>query len=480
MFRLKIFASIALILSLAYFTYFRNYSYPPGMFWDENYRLTSAFQYLNGVMFMEYHPPLGKLFIALGEFLFQPNKRLDTKYFLSTDYIKFVPAGFSFVGVRFFPVLVSTLSAALFFLILYQISRNLFLSLIFSSLYLFDNALIVHSRGANIDSVQVFFALAAILYFLVSLNSKISILRYLILGLLIGAIIAVKLDGFLFLTLLIVLLVYENIKRKLYFYESFFKSIAFLFGVVVVFCGSYYIHGLLGQKVIQDRYFNASPEYRYFIESGRTADPRNLPVIIRDNLFFSAQYGSGIPKYDPSFEIKYGNASLPITWPLGDKAINYRWEKVPTGIRYLYLQANPLIWLSGLVGVMLSIILTLSVLVFHLSIKNKRLFLLQGFFLSLYLIFMISLISLDRVLFLYTYFIPLLLSLILFFIIYLYLFEEAIKRKDKRLYVGTALFVLSVIGVYLYFSPLTYFQPLTLAEFQKRAWFTFWHLTPVL
>jgi dolichyl-phosphate-mannose--protein O-mannosyl transferase len=48
-------------------TYFHNYSYPPSLFWDENYHIASAEKYIQGVFFMEPHPPLGKLLIAAGE-----------------------------------------------------------------------------------------------------------------------------------------------------------------------------------------------------------------------------------------------------------------------------------------------------------------------------------------------------------------------------------------------------------------------------
>src|SRR5437879_5125374 len=154
-----------LVLFISYCTYFRNYWYPPNIFWDETYHIASAYKYLHQVMFMEPHPPLGKLLIALGEYLFHPNMHINITSFLTTDAIGTAPAGFSFVGVRFFPALLATLSADLFFFILYTLSKNLFLSFLFSSLYLFDNALIVHSRGAMLEGIQIFFVLAALLYF---------------------------------------------------------------------------------------------------------------------------------------------------------------------------------------------------------------------------------------------------------------------------------------------------------------------------
>ena len=96
------------------FHLFQNYDYPPSVFWDENYHIASAEKYLTGVMFMEAHPPLGKLFVALGEYIIHPNDSINKSDFTQTDYIKDFPAGYSFAGVRFFSALFAWLSAIVF------------------------------------------------------------------------------------------------------------------------------------------------------------------------------------------------------------------------------------------------------------------------------------------------------------------------------------------------------------------------------
>src|SRR4030042_7026532 len=90
-----------IILIISFFTYFNNYSYPPALFWDENYHVASAQKYIDGVMFMEPHPPLGKLLIALSEKVINPNKNLNKSSFLDTDHIKDIPENYNFIGVRF-------------------------------------------------------------------------------------------------------------------------------------------------------------------------------------------------------------------------------------------------------------------------------------------------------------------------------------------------------------------------------------------
>lgn len=124
---------VTFLLLLSYFVRFFFFNYPFAPFWDENYHVASAQKYVDHVFFMEPHPPLGKMVIALGEAIFNPNRSIDTSSFLTTDYIKDFPANYSFFGVRFFPSLFSFLSPIIFFFILFFISKKPFHSFLFTS-----------------------------------------------------------------------------------------------------------------------------------------------------------------------------------------------------------------------------------------------------------------------------------------------------------------------------------------------------------
>jgi len=462
------------VLLISYCTYFRNYWYPANLFWDENYHIASAYKYLHQVMFMEPHPPLGKLLIALGEYLFHPNTHSDTTSFLTTDYIMDIPADFSFVGVRFFPVLLATLSASLFFFILYTICKNCFISFLFSSFYLFDNALIVQSRGAMLDGIQIFFVLAVLLCFLLLLDvNKRTSLPYLLLGSLAGLAISVKLNAAILLLLFFPLFFYQhrNLSAKIMISKLLLQAVLFLSGSALIFGGVYYVHGMLGQTVLQNRTYAASNVYTQILADKQSSNPIYLPIIVRDNLLYTKQYEAGVPKMD-------ANGSLPYTWPFGDKTITYRWEIGNGQTKYLYLVGNPLIWLSGLVGIVSAVSLVIATLVLKRPISNKKLFFTIVVLLALYSAYMCSVLPIQRVLYLYIYFIPLLFSLLLAFSVYIYVFEKAILRRDKRLMIGTVLFILLIILTYHFFSPLTYFQPLTKEQFLMRSWFSFWQMKP--
>src|SRR4030042_2579443 len=85
-----------IVLLISFFTFFHNYHQPDKLFWDENDHLPSAEKYLQGVMFMECHPPLGKLLIALGEAIISPNRQITKTNFTANDYLSDTPPGVSF------------------------------------------------------------------------------------------------------------------------------------------------------------------------------------------------------------------------------------------------------------------------------------------------------------------------------------------------------------------------------------------------
>lgn len=468
-----------LVMLVSFFTYFQNYWYPPGLFWDENYHIASAFKYLNNVMFMEPHPPLGKLFIALGEYLLNPNKDIAMGYALGTDYLSTIPNGFSFIGVRFFPALFGMLSALLFFWILLQITKHHWLAFAFTCLYLFENALILQSRSAMLESTEIFFILSALLFFLHLLGRGMLRWRdYCFLGMLVGASIAVKLNGSVLILLLPFLLSHENglVVKTVLQKQTWIKTILFFFGILFVFCGSYYVHGAISTQVPTNNYYLASDAYKQILQTGRTNDPRNFPVMLADNLFFIPHYQNGVPKYDSTKVDE--NGSLPYTWAFGNKSINYRWETNHGLTRYLYFQGNPIIWLFGLVGLFLGIGLVSAVLFFKQRVRDKKLFFLIVVFLSLYMGYMIPILFIQRVLYLYTYLIPLLFSLLLGFSVFCYRYSKALSRTKTKIIVGMLVFL--IITAYFFFSPLTYYEPLTKNELLQRSWFSFWGLQSVL
>jgi len=477
-------AFIVILTLLSFLVFFYKYWNPPALFWDENYHISSAEKYMNHAFFMEAHPPLGKLFIALGEYIIHPNKNIDTASFLNTDYINNVPDNYSFAGMRFFPVLFAFLCPILFFLILHRISKNNLVSFCFSLIFILNNALIAHFRAVMLDSIQLFFILASILCFCCLLEKRsVRASSYFFLGLLSSLAISVKLNSAILLLLFPALYIKEKIVEKKgrkwqirNFRDFPLKALLSVLGLALVFCLVWQIHFSIAKTVVDNRYYGASDAYKQILSDGKTSGLKNFVIMLRDNLKYMHNYESGVPQLDVCKADE--NGSSPLSWIIGGKSINYRWESDGTNTRYLYLQSNPAVWLIGLIGVLLSVSLCVSVLFFGLKIKDKRSFYYIAVFLLLYLCYMAAMLTIKRVLYLYHYFIPLTFALILSALVLEYAFLGNFRgKKIMRILLGIML--VSVIAFFLLFLPLTYYLPLTKETFLRIASFSWNGLKPV-
>jgi dolichyl-phosphate-mannose--protein O-mannosyl transferase len=467
---------LGLVLALSYLTYFHRYWNPPNVFWDENYHIASAQKYLHNVYFMEQHPPLGKLLVALGEKIFHPN--LQTDQFLGTDYGNNFD-GFSFVGYRFFSALLSWWTAPLLFLIFLTLLRNPLHSALLSFLYIFDNAMIVHMRGAMLEGPLIFFCALTILFFLLFLrdwhHTKKLILWSALWGASFGLVMTTKVLG-LILVLLVIPALYVMLphwKKMLGFLACF--GIPFL----IVYCSVWQIHFSLGTTVnpqlADNGYYQASPEYKTILNTGASSSFVNFPVMLRDSLAYVGHYNSGAPRLDLCKEDENGSPFY--FWPLGARTINFRWE-TPDGkeYRYLYLVANPVVWWSALLALLLGAAMLASSALFPPKKPLKNRFLL-AVFLGVYICFMIAVSRITRVLYLYHYFIPLVVSFVVLGLVFdeLQNFGKKVLNEHGKTVIALVLAAL-IFGAHQYYRPFTYYEPLTDAQFARRNIFNLWEL----
>jgi dolichyl-phosphate-mannose-protein mannosyltransferase len=465
----------ALVILISYFTYFNNYAYPQSGYWDESYHIASAQKYLNGIFFMEPHPPLGKILLALGEKIIHANPTNND--YIGTDFAKDIPASFSFAGYRFFPVLLSWLTAPLIFWIFLLIAKNHFFALFLSSFYLFDNALIVHLRGAMLEGILLFFLALTILMCLLSLkcldHPKWLFTCALGFGIAFGLLATTKVTGYIALLLLplVPVKLWTDWKQALRYLGISFAGFAVVF--ITVWQLHFAIASQINPALAHEGYYDASPAYQQILKDGRTRSPLAFPAMLADSLNYTRLYNSNVPKLDLCHKDEGGSPSF--LWPLGARSINYRWE-TPDGsvYRYLYLQINPVIWALALLGIICSGSLLLGSVFLGISLENG---LVMGTFMLMYVGYMLVMSQIGRVMYLYHYFPPLLFS---FFLFGLSLVE--IKKLGKWDFTGTAktsflaVATVCVVVSYSFFSPLTYNQLITDQDFHKRMIFPLWQL----
>ncbi len=469
---------LGFILLLSYFTYFHRFGEPAGFFWDENYHVAAAQKYLNGIFFMEPHPPLGKLLSALGEWSLDMSS--NDQQFLNTNYASGdFTDGFSITGYRFVPTLLAWLTAPLLFLIFLLLTRHPLYAALLSFLYVFDNALIVHGRATMLEAPLLFFSALTILWFLLVLEWKSDRKRFALtavhFGIALGLAVTTKVVGLILILLLPATFValLPNWKKGLSFIGLS------LFGFTIAFVAVWFIHFSLGgtvNPVLENSgWYQASEGTKTIIQEGGHRSLLSFPILLFDAQKFVAHYEKGVPQLDlckPS-----ENGSPFFLWPFGARSINYRWATSgENAYRYLYLQANPVVWFLSLLGVFLACVSLLAPLFFDMKKKSHNTFLLATF-LMLYLCYMIAISQIDRVMYLYHYFLPLFFSFILFGIVFQdierigkFLLSE--ERKSLCLmFLGACIFL-----SYQFYRPLTYYEPITNAALSRRAIFRLWDL----
>jgi len=467
---------LTFLLVLSYATIVHGFSQPQALFWDENYHIASAQKYQHGVFFMEPHPPLGKLLIAAGEALLDRNKVDDQ--FVGTDYATNPPDGFDFTGYRLFPVLLAWLTAPVLYAIFFLVTRKPTWTLLFSLLYVFDNALIVHARSAMLDSTLLFFSALTLLGFflLVRPSSDRSLPWHgLLFGVAFGCALATK--AFALIFALLVPIVWWHMRRDTQRIATVTAVAGMAF--LVTFLGTWYVHfalfGTVDHRLPDNGYYQSSDASINIIDDGKTASIFAFPVLLRDAFAFVSHYQANVPELDLAKADE--NGSPWFLWPIGARTINYRWE-TPDGYsyRYLYLVPNPAVWFFSLLGVVVAAILFCAPYIAP-DAKKSPVHREIGSMLLLYACYLIAVSRIDRVMYLYHYFLPLAFSFVLLALVFASL--RNIGRlhldDDRRTWGLLTLAILTFIG-FQFYRPFTYYEPMTDDAVETRAIVKLWDL----
>lgn len=473
-----------LVLVLGLMMYFVGHAKPPHAFWDENYHVTSAQRYIDGIAHMQAHPPLGKLLIAAGEVLTGDNANLDKSALLRDEYIQGndMPAGFSYGGMRFMPSLFGALAAVMFFGLMHALTGNRLWALLFSSLYLFENAFIVHFRAVHLDSFQFFFSLAALWLFvrLWKREGAIPWQQYAALGALCGLSIMVKVNAALLLALFPVLYFKDAGTRaglslaghaRHFLLKSGSATAALAAVILLVFA----VHAIVADQpplgnnnpASQKHLPKMSDTYKDYVNLQSSLTPSVLLAITRDYYNFMQYDNKGVPKLDVC---KPGeNGSHPLRWPVMNKTINYRWDSADGFTRYVQLVGNQVSWYLGLAAILLSLLTVANHRLFKMPVGDKRNYQLIEVFTALYVIFMLLHLYLgaQRVMYLYHYFIGLLISYILIVLNWQNLcdFHAFSQRKRSAIAAGVAA---AIVASGLFFLPLSNHWPLSKTQCEAR------------
>lgn len=473
-----------MVAVVAYFCFVANRADPPHIFWDENYHVTSAQRYIDDLAQLEPHPPLGLMLIAVGEYLSGANDGVDKHVLDNTKQISGddLPKGFSFAGMRLMPSLFAAFGALVFFALIYELLENRLYALLFTSLYLFENAFVVHFRATHLDSFQMFFTIGALWYFtrLWKTTQVLKWWQYALLGVWCALSIMVKVNAVILLVLFPVLY-FKDVRQQPkdarinWPIDFLSKSGSAIAAVLVIFFAVFFVHALHSRNLAptdtparsQDL-ANMSPEYRQYLEKHETLTPRMVVIMAVDYFKFMDKDHKGVPKLDVT---KPGeNGSHPLHWPFHDRNINYRWDSADGKTSYVQLIGNQPAWYCGTAAVILSLLLVINYRVFGIQPRGTmRTYHLIEVFTAMWVVFMalhLWIIS-QRVLYLYHYFIGLMISYVLLALMWKYVAEikpNFDRHKGKVLVGAVSFFALS----YWFFLPLTNHYPMTKEQCELR------------
>lgn len=474
--------ALLVVAGVAFFTYLYYFDYPAVPFWDERYYIVDAQKYIHGVYFLDLHPPLGKLLVALGERLLRENA--DTTEFLDvTYYATNIPEGVSFAGFRIIPVGLAWLTAPLLFLLFLTIVRSRTLAMLLSGLYIFDNALVVHLRGAMLEGPLLFFTVLLLLATVWLLGTPSAARRRLralalVMGIALGGVLTTKSIGVVFV--LAPLAAAWGLRRERR--RALECLLITAFASLVVVLAVWEIHFALARhvnpKLKDDGYYQTpSPAARAFLQSSHRVPIVAFPAMLGEALRYAQWYDAARPQIDFCREDE--KASPFWMWPIGARSVAYWWDTSDGGksFRYLYLQVNPVVWWTALAGLLAAVSLLVASAIAPPARPLKHRFLLV-LFTGLYVAYFVPFRWIHGVMFLYHYFIPLILSFVLLALVV----DEIGQLGSRTLTEGhkrtaLALWLAAAVACFWFYKPMTYYErSMTPDELHRRALVALWDL----
>jgi len=460
----------ALILVLACFNFLRGLNNPNHAFWDESYYLTSVQRYTEGTAQYASHPPLAFMFMDASLKVSGGNKNIDTHHLADTKKIdtRVVPKGYDFTWIRLPSALFAVAGAILFYLIMLKLVQEPFEAFVFSLLYVFENAYIVHFRAAHLDAYQLTFTLGSILVWLHTFarEPKRPMLTYLAFGVLCGlsfmckvnSVVVLFLGGLSLLRALWADRSRENIARQAL--RGWMTAASFLAVAIIVFS----LHVALNPKAPDPNTEAGRRDLRYMDQVYQ--DYLNHKRPLSPEVVWHATSGYyDYMKHDFVGEVKSEpNGSQPILWPFMSKAINYRWDFDGRRTAYTQMLGNPVDWALGLMGIACSLVIVARRRFRQETPEETRDLDLTEALLAMYAVFLgvHIYLGLQRVMYIYHYFIGLALSFMLAAMVFRILARRFAPLARHRFTVLCAL-SLMIAASFLFYSPLTYHQQLSRA-----------------
>lgn len=437
------FLPIFLILLLAFFTRFWRLGTPDTYYFDEVYHAFTAKEMLlgnpaawefwhtppAGFAYEWTHPPLAKLFMALGMLIFGTNP----------------------FGWRFFGALAGVGIIFLVYLLTKKLFNNQFLATVASLLLTFESLLFVQSRIGMNDTYFIFFVLLS-LWFLLSK-------RYPLAGLFWGFSLASKWTALYAIFVFTLFFIHEYLQKPGGERWQFIKKMVIVGPTFFVLVPSIiYLSSYMPFFFVKDQSLAARIDQKSKVVKVEQLLCR--PIISSDfcnKLAIVWNVNQQMYWYHTRLSATHAYQSLWYTWPFDLRPVYYYVGNFGDKIAQIYAFGNPAIFWSGIVAVSFALYRLIQKPEFSL-----------GLILAGYFAFWLPWVLSPRIMFLYHY-LP---SIPFLAIILAYVLKDfwAIKN-GKALVAG---YLLLVVATFIYFYPHVAALPVSTTFNNSYFWLNNW------
>lgn len=421
------------LLILAVLTRFFYFNHPAEVVFDEVYFGNFARAYFTHENYFDIHPPLGKLMIAGIAKIGGANIAKEDFSQIGQSY----DARDLFI-LRLLPAIFSVLFVLLIYLLVLRLTNFPIAAFVSGIMILFDNSIIVQSRIALLDIFLLFFGFLAIYLLLIQQGKtgKIKWLLIILSGISLGACYSIKWTGLSMVFMAGLLALYQLFKNKNW--KEFIAKLFMIYAISFIFYAAVFVihFSLLTKPGPGDAYmaqdFKNKPFAQKFYE-------------LNEKMFI---YNKSITKEHP-FQSKW------YQWPKNQKPVFY-WQKTATEQaqkQEIWLMGNLIVWLLASLSVIIGTLMVLIKLLFKKP-EDFSLFI-PSFLIAGWLANFLPFIPISRPLFMYSYFLALIFSVILFAYLFAYALEKLNISKNKKRIILSLLVFIIIIG-FLFSINLTY------------------------
>lgn len=454
-----------LVASLA--VHFWKFGYPASVVFDETHIGKFITGYWTGSYFFDVHPPLARLLTALFGYLSGANE-------LTIDWSQIGnPLPWSALLMRLLPIILGTMLPVIIYFICRKFDLSQTVSVIAGLLICFENSLLAQSRFLMHDNELLFFGFLSILLYQIYTSSRDRRVLYLILSAIsLSFTISTKWLGLSFLFIILFMHFWNAMKNddpsSVYTIKN---SLLFLFtnilAITIIYTSLFALHfRLLPKSGSGDDYMSKTFQTTLIGNKYSLSESVIAPNFLKNFFELNKQIYSS----QHNLTATHAYTSKWYTWPMMDRSIYY-WTNSSGQSKIFYL-GNPLIYWLGSLSIII-LLWRISVMLYkrfrHCKVSSSALSNSdrEFFVVIAYLVNLLPFIMIGRVMFLYHYG-----SALVFSIIAIAIVLDSINNATRNKV--ALLLLMTVFVIFLYFSPLTYGDPLTPNEFNNRMWFSSW------